>query len=606
MKSQSGFNSTDKDNPIANEDLWHWEGNVHEGKYVYCRELQLIEAHSEWRPAPPYLGGMVSPLSERLHVWSAFLGDYPDQEMKSFILKGLSEGFRIGYTQGHRHKSSSHNLLSCAEHPEVVQEYIEKECSLGRVLGPFPQQGTQSVHTSPFGVIPKKAKDKWRLIVDLSSPHGKSINDGIPQELTSLTYVTVDMIANRIMSMGRGTLMAKLDIKSAFRIVPVHPTDRLLLGMQWRGLIYVDAVLPFGLRSAPKLFNAIADAIQFIARSQGVEHITHYLDDYIVLGEANSEQCGRSLHTLVELCQCLGVPLAEEKLEGPATRLDILGITVDTVSMQLSLPEHKIQEILTLLRELQGRKRASKKAIQSLVGKLQHAAKVVRPGRCFVHHIYKLTSEKGGPDQPLRINRRVRSDIQWWLTFMEVWNGISLFWKPRSSTPDVLIWSDASGSWGCVALCDDQWLILQWPQTLKEFGIAQKELIPIVIAGLMWGKQWAGKIVQFKCDNDAVVKILNKLYSDNACLIGYLQCLVFCAAKYGFWFTADHIAGRTNTLADAISRNKVAFFLSQAPSTMKRIPERLPEEEVQLICLQDPDWLCPTWRRLFSTTMERV
>ena len=77
--------------------------------------------------------------------------------MKSFILKGLNEGFRIGYAQGHRHKSSSHNLLSCTEHPEVVQGYIEKECSLSRVLDPFTQLETQSVHTSPFGVIPKKA-----------------------------------------------------------------------------------------------------------------------------------------------------------------------------------------------------------------------------------------------------------------------------------------------------------------------------------------------------------------------------------------------------------------------------------------------------------------
>ena len=87
------------------------------------------------------------------------------------------------------------------------------------------------------------------------------------------------MIADRVESLGRGTWLTKLDSKSAFLIIPIHPVDRILLGMQWKGSLYVDTVLPFGLRSAPKLFNVIADAVEFIACSQGVQHITHYLDD---------------------------------------------------------------------------------------------------------------------------------------------------------------------------------------------------------------------------------------------------------------------------------------------------------------------------------------
>ena len=54
--------------------------------------------------------------------------------------------------------------------------------------------------------------------------------------------------------------MAKFDLKSAYRNVPVHPDDRGLLGMLWDDQLYVDSTLPFGLRSAPKIFNALADA----------------------------------------------------------------------------------------------------------------------------------------------------------------------------------------------------------------------------------------------------------------------------------------------------------------------------------------------------------
>lgn len=87
------------------------------------------------------------------------------------------------------------------------------------------------------------------------------------------------MIADRIADLGRGTQLAKIDIKCAFRNIPVHPADRYLL---WKQAIYVDKVLPFGLRSAPKLFNAVADALQFCALFQGTAHVSHYLDDFII------------------------------------------------------------------------------------------------------------------------------------------------------------------------------------------------------------------------------------------------------------------------------------------------------------------------------------
>ena len=62
--------------------------------------------------------------------------------------------------------------------------------------------------------------------------------------------------------MGRGALMAKMDIKQAYRNIPIFPQDRLLLGVMWNRDVYVDEVLPFGLRSAPILFSAVADVLQ--------------------------------------------------------------------------------------------------------------------------------------------------------------------------------------------------------------------------------------------------------------------------------------------------------------------------------------------------------
>ena len=88
------------------------------------------------------------------------------------------------------------------------------------------------------------------------------MNDAIDPRLCSLKYVTVDQVTKKAMQLGIGSLIAKIDIKSAYRFIPVSPLDRHYLGMQWYGQVYVDGMLPFGLRSAPKIFNAVADALE--------------------------------------------------------------------------------------------------------------------------------------------------------------------------------------------------------------------------------------------------------------------------------------------------------------------------------------------------------
>ena len=90
----------------------------------------------------------------------------------------------------------------------------------------------------------------------MSYPKGRSINDGIPKELCSMTYITIDDAITKILTLGSGTLLAKIDIKSAFRLMPVHPADRHLLAMEWKSGVFIDACLPFGLRSSPKLLLA--------------------------------------------------------------------------------------------------------------------------------------------------------------------------------------------------------------------------------------------------------------------------------------------------------------------------------------------------------------
>ena len=168
-------------------------------------------------------------------AWHSMLGNHPDKQLVQFMLHGICNGFCTGFTKPLSSlKAATRNLEGAQEHPDVVTDYLSTEVSLGRVAGPFPPQAIPQVHISHFGVIPKGNTVKWRLIVDLSHPRGHSVNDGIPKSLCSLKYVTIHEAIQGILQLGWGALLAKIDIKSAFRLLPIHPADGHMLGMQWR------------------------------------------------------------------------------------------------------------------------------------------------------------------------------------------------------------------------------------------------------------------------------------------------------------------------------------------------------------------------------------
>ena len=148
------------------------------------------------------------------------------------------------------------------------------------------------------------------MIVDLSSPTQHSINEGISEELSSLAYSCVDHLAALILSEGRGSSLVKADIKEVYRMVPIHPEDQHLLGIQWNNSVYVDRMLPFRLHSAPKIFSA---ATEWVLKNMGVTLSLHYLDDFILVAKS-AAAANQQKHLLVSQFECLGIPLEPAKL----------------------------------------------------------------------------------------------------------------------------------------------------------------------------------------------------------------------------------------------------------------------------------------------------
>lgn len=438
---------------------------------------------------------------------------------------------------------------------------LVKEVSNGHTAGPFPTPPIPNLQCSPLRVVPKK-DGSWRIIMDLSSPHGSSVNDFISKDDFALHYATFDQALTLVARYGTNALMAKLDIKSASRLCPVCLEDRELLGIHWQGQFYVDLRLPFGLRSSPYLFNHLADAFEWLLKNNHrVKDLMHYLDDYFTVGPANSPVCANNVKTIIQVASNVGIPLAPNKLEGPTTHLTFLGILIDSSCMETSLPDDKLQELLSELQSWSSRNKYLKRELLSLIGKLNFACRIIPAGRIFLRRLIDLSTSACLPHHHVTMNREAHRDITWWLQFLPTWNGRAIIPEPHwTKSPDLELFTDASGSLGYGIFYMGHWIFEPWPPQLQDRSIQWKELYPIAIACLLWGQQWSGKKLLFHCDNQAVVDFWASRTSRDPLIMHLVRSIFFSAATHHYTVLVTHIAGTNNSIADSLSCLQITLF----------------------------------------------
>ena len=595
------------DNYITDHDLHTNQINILtplNSSYTYPYTPDLLRLDKCTGSAPECLPASALRITTPLaaNQWEILLKDHPDKDFVHYILRGIRQGFRIGFNREHKCKRANGNMISAIQNPQPVADFLHTEVTAGRVIGPLPD--IPQVQISRFGVIPKQGQPgKWRLILDLSSPHNTSVNDGVAQELCSMRYATVDNAIEKVIRLGADSLLAKIDVEHAYRNVPIHPSDRRLLGMMWEGGLYIDTVLPFGLRSAPKVFSAIADAIEWIALHAGVSVLLHYLDDFLTMGKKGAPECSYNLELLIHLCSQLGVPLKWQKLEGPSTVLTFLGVVLDTHRMERRLPQGRLEELKQLITKWMDRRAGKKRDILSLIGKLAHAAKIIIPGRIFLRRMIDVAHKAKQLDHWIHLTTEFKSDLAWWQCFIDCWNGLGMMRSVSADwSPNISFATDASGSWGCGACWDTRWLQCPWNGAWHDKGIAAKELLPILLAVAVWGQFWQGDQVLVHSDNMSVVNIIAANTSKDKTIMHLLRGLHFICAFYNINLRATHIQGVRNLSVDAISRDNLQVFFTENP-TANRIPTPIPEQLWQILVLSQPDWLSQNWRDSLATSL---
>lgn len=586
--------------PTPGNDVTLKAANIVSGRYIYLQDLlELAECTEHDCPVK----WPVCPTPIRASNWKEFLQSHPDQKFASYIATGLPAGFRIGFARGGSClRPSLSNHPSAMTNAQAVSDYVAAEVELGRLVGPLKEMLFPLVKTSPIGLVPKSHQvDKWRMIVDLSFPRGGSVNSGISSELSSITYAKVDDAVELILQLGPGTELVKLDLKNAYRMVPVHPEDHHLLAVSWEGKTYVDRALPFGLRSAPKIFSAVADMVSWVLHCAGIRHQLHYLDDFLLLGAPNTDEAAQALAMALRIFEYLGIPVAVHKTEGPSICITFLGILINTVSFELRLPADKLQRLQTLVQSWNTEKAHTRKELESLLGHLSHAASIIRPGRTFLRQLFSLLHQVRAPHHYVRLNAGARADLAWWKCFLQSWSGSSFF-PPHE--PSFHVYSDASGGFGYGAFVGGLgWFQGLWPGGWENIDISVKELVPVVIAAALWGKHWTSKHVCFHSDNMAVVAILASRTAKTQLLVHLLRCFSFYSAHFGFHYSAKHVPGVRNMAADALSRGKLHVFSSLVPQTPRCV---IPPSLVELLITRRPDWGSPAWTHWFVRSLNEV
>ena len=494
-----------------------------------------------------------------------------------FLYLGLTYGFKLHY-HGPKISNFSKNHKSALLKPDEVLKKLQKEKAKKHIEGPFDSPPFDPFIVSPIGLVPKKETGKFRMIHDLSYPknQGTSVNAFIPRSYCSVRYEDFDVIADLVVKNGMGCFIGKIDIESAFRIIPIHPSDYWLLGIEFHNKFYYDKRLPMGASISCSTFEEVSKSIQWIMINvlKTSTDWSHILDDFMAV-DRNKENCEIALRLLLRLCEQLCIPINHDKTVWPSTEVEVHGIEIDTVAMVARLPEKKLDKARDLVQKLSFSRRVQLKDIQEALGFLNFACRVVRPGRTFLRRLYDLCRHAYLPSHNVRITKEARKDLKAWSLFLSSYNGVSILCKKKwLSSSHMLLQSDAADT-GFAAILNNEWFMGGFSAEEKSLHITVRELYPIAISLGVWSANFQNKCVLFMCDNEAVVHIINKQTSKDPKVMSVLRFFIIQCMKYNILFRAKHVPGQKNVLADALSRQQVTKA-REIRQTLKSEPTSVP------------------------------
>ncbi|XP_040211442.1 uncharacterized protein LOC120942272 [Rana temporaria] len=323
------------------------------------------------------------------------------------------------------------------------------------------------------------------------------------------------------------------------------------------------------------LFEQFSSFLEWVVRDvAGVDSVIHYLDDFLCIGPAGSKVCAVLLATLEHIAERFGVPLAPDKTEGPRSVIQFLGIVIDSEAMECRLPADKLEGLKEEVRGMIGMRKVQLRALQSLLGKLNFACRILPMGRIFCRRLAASTAGVRLPNHYVRLVKEHREDLWVWHSFLEAFNGRALWMSGPVSNFDLELYTDAAGGSGFGAFFQGQWSAGPWPQSWLSAGFTKNlvllELFPVVLAVELWGTSFRDRKVRFHGDNLGVVQVINRVTASSPPVIRLLRHLVLRCLQLNVFVYAVHLPGVENVVADALSRFQWDRFRELVPEAGER------------------------------------
>ena len=405
---------------------------------------------------------------------------------------------------------------------------------------------------------PPKGSTEWLLLQHIPSPqkgraYETSINLKALNQYVQPQHFKMEGMQNLRDLLRQNDWMTKLDLKDAYFTIPIHSNHRQHLRFSVEEQSFQFTCLPFGLSSAPWIFTKILKPVAALLREHGVRLIV-YIDDMLIMSES-IDLAKEHTAALTYLLENLGFLLSEKSVSKPAQEMDFLGMVVDSVAMRLKIPGGKIKKNRQEARGLLNPTAVSAREVSRIIGKMTAMSQGIPPAPLFYRCLQRDLSralERGQQsyETACPLSHGVREELQWWITYLERWNGKSLL----VHQPELTIESDASlRGWG--AASRDVQTGGPWSPEEKQYHINCLEILAAFLAIKTFMKNRTDTTILILIDNTTAVAYINNLggtVSPRATEIAK-ELWMWCLER-NITVKAQYLPGVENVRADMESR----------------------------------------------------
>lgn len=481
-------------------------------------------------------------------AWLCELSEDCDRE---FLCNGILHGFDIIDPSAVLQSVFIQNHKSALV-PDIVREMdavIRQEINEGN----YVITDVKPIIVSALGVV-RKSDGGLRPIHDCSLP----IHSGVNAHAQSFAHYTYESVDDAVKLIKPGYYFGKIDIRHAFRCISISEQSYRATGLHWKfqdgqSIYMYDRKLMFGSSASPTIFHRISKAIKRMMERRGyVNQIIAYQDDFLVIGQ-DYEQAMEVFTAMLNLLTRLGLPVNYFKLVHPTTCLTFLGLQLDSIRCEVSLPVEKLESIRACVNEFSLMRRANKQQLQRLAGRLSFAARAVRGGRPFLRRLFNAISTLKKRYHKVRIKAGIQGDIYWWRDCLTQFNGVSAF----IDVTDIAIVSTDACLVSGGAFYNGDLYYTAWDADFPDISkacINYKEAMIATLAIKRWAPLFRNKCVYIYIDNQCAVSLINKCTCRNEHLMKAMREMFWISVTYNVVIKARYMPGFLQTMPDALSR----------------------------------------------------